>query len=201
MPPYSLKAANCQLTPILPADMDRVYEYCQDREIQRWTAVPVPYRMEDAAVFTVEYCSKGWADPITAERVWGIRIAAADGSSYLAGTVGLRPDGTGAVEIGYLLAPDCRGRGYGMAAVAAVVDHALDPDGLNMRRVLWKAYVGNWPSRVLAVRCGFTIEGTIRSESVVRGQTQDMWIATILASDLHDQPDMWAQHKLVRPWH
>jgi len=181
--------------------MDRIYEYCQDPEIQRWTCVPVPYRMEDAAVFAVEFCSKGWVEPMTHERVWGIRVPSVDNAGYLAGSVALRPDGTGAVEIGYALAPECRGQGYGMAAVSAVVDHALNPDGLNMRRVLWRAYVGNWPSRVLAVRCGFTIEGTIRSEAVLRGEAKDMWVGTILATDLADRPDMWAQHNLVRPWH
>ncbi|MCL1898371.1 MAG: GNAT family N-acetyltransferase [Micrococcales bacterium] len=200
MAPYSLDASNCTLTPIVPADMDRVYEYCQDEEVQRWTMVPVPYRMEDAAVFTVEYCALGWDDPLDHERVWGIRVPGVQGGLYLAGSIGLRPDGPGSVEIGYLVAPDCRRRGLATAAVSAVVEHALSPNGLGMRRVLWKTFVGNWPSRTLAVRCGFTVEGTIRSDQLVRGEAKDVWIGTILASDMDNRAELWAQRNLVRPW-
>ena len=200
MAPYSLAAANCQLTPIELADVDRIYEYCQDEQIAQWTSVPAPYRIEDATSFVSEVCPGGWEDPISTERTWGIRVTGPNGQPYLAGSVGLRPDGPGSVEIGYLLAPDCRGLGYGVAAVGAVVEHALSPNGLGMRRVLWQAYVGNWPSRVLAVRCGFTIEGTIRSHAMVRGEAKDMWVGTILASDLENRAERWAQRNLATPW-
>jgi len=174
-----------------------MFEYCQDPEVQQWTAVPVPYRMEDAAVFAVEYCSKGWDEPLDHERVWGIRVPDAEGGHYLAGTVGIRPDGPGSVEIGYLVAADCRRQGLGTAAVSAVLDHALNPDGMGMRRVLWKAQVGNWESRRLAVRCGFTVEGTVRSDQVVRGEPKDVWIGTILAADLENRAEVWAERELA----
>jgi len=200
--PYGLSARLCELTPIIPADADRVYEYCQDPEIQRWTEVPVPYRLEDAARFTVDTCAKGWDNPMTSVRVWGIRVPDESGRPVLAGSVGLKPDGPSSVEIGYLIAPEFRGQGICTAAVQVVVAHALEPepDGLGMRRVLWQAMVGNWPSRVLAVRCGFTVEGTIRSHCISRGEGVDIWIGTLLASDLESMPDLWEQHNLVRPW-
>ena len=200
MAAYSLDGTKCTLTPIVPADMDRIYEYCQDEEIQQWTAVPVPYRMEDAAVFAVDYASKGWDDLLDHERVWGIRVFDAAGEPHLAGTVGLKPDGPGSAQIGYLVAADCRRQGLATDAVNTVIEHALSLSGLGLRRILWKAYVGNWASRTLAVRCGFTVEGTIRSDELVRDQAKDVWIGTILASDLSNRAELWAQRNLVKPW-
>ncbi|MDR3107592.1 MAG: GNAT family N-acetyltransferase [Bifidobacteriaceae bacterium] len=200
MKPYSLVGELCELTPYEPADTQRVFDYCQDPEIQRWTTVPVPYRMEDAAVFTTSIAQKGWDGEIDEhERVWAIRTPGEGGKPYLAGSVGLRPDPPGrSVEIGYLVAADCRGRGLATDAVRTVVAHALGE--LGMRRVIWHAAVGNWPSRRLAVRCGFTIEGTIRSQLVQRGQALDAWVATILAADLAKQEGYFMADGRVRLW-
>ncbi|MDR3106739.1 MAG: GNAT family N-acetyltransferase, partial [Bifidobacteriaceae bacterium] len=178
-----------------------VFDYCQDPEIQRWVPVPAPYRLEDAAVFTTSLAQKGWADDSLTkeERTWAIRIPGEDGRPYLAGAVSLKPDPPGkSVEIGYLVAADCRGRGLATDAVNTVVAHALLE--LGMRRVLWQAIVGNWPSRRLAVRCGFTVEGSLRSQILQRGQALDGWVATILAEDLPKKDGYWTEDGRVRLW-
>jgi RimJ/RimL family protein N-acetyltransferase len=95
----------------------------------------------------------------------------------------LRPDGTGSAEIGYLLAPDCRGRGYATTAVRTVLRHALHPDGMGLRRVVWRAVPGNWASRRVAERSGIRVEGTIRGEMLQRGEARDAWLGTIVAGD------------------
>ncbi|MDR1442538.1 MAG: GNAT family N-acetyltransferase [Bifidobacteriaceae bacterium] len=181
---YSLAAKLCELTPFQPEDTQRVFDYCQDSDIQRWTAVPVPYGPKDATSFVEGASQNGW-DWETGgsdERVWAIRVRA-DGASILAGSVGLRPDPPGqSLEIGYLLAPDCRGRGLASDAVLTVTAHALRD--LGMRRVLWRAAVGNWGSRRVAERCGFRVEGAVRSQVVIRGDVLDGWIGTALAEDL-----------------
>ncbi|MDR0591695.1 MAG: GNAT family N-acetyltransferase [Bifidobacteriaceae bacterium] len=200
MNPYSLAGELCQLTPFAAADTERVFDYCQDAEIQRWVPVPVPYRMEDAAVFTTGAAQKGWETELTgADRNWAIRVPGPDGRPYLAGSVGLKPDPPGkSVEVGYLVAADCRGRGLATDAVNTVVAHALRD--LGMRRVLWQAAVGNWPSRRLAVRCGFKVEGTLRSQLILRGQAVDGWVATILAEDLAQKDGYWTEDGRVRLW-
>jgi RimJ/RimL family protein N-acetyltransferase len=188
------------LTPFTPADTERVFDYCQDPEIQRWTPIPVPYRMEDAAIFATGAAQKGWDGDITEHpRDWAIRIQGEDSKPYLAGSVGLKPNPPGkSVEVGYLVAADCRGRGLATDAVRTVVGHALRD--LAMRRVLWQAVVGNWGSRRLAVRCGFTVEGTLRSQLVLRGQPFDGWIGTILAEDLAKDDGYWTADGRVRLW-
>ncbi|MDR2381738.1 MAG: GNAT family N-acetyltransferase [Bifidobacteriaceae bacterium] len=200
MEPYSLRGELCELTPFNPADTQRVFDYCQDGEIQRWVPVPVPYRMEDAAVFTTSTAQKGWGGPgLVAERTWAIRQLGPDGKPYLAGAVCLRPNPPGAsAEIGYLLAADSRGRGLATDAVNTAVGHAIRD--LGMRRVYWQALVGNWASRRLAVRCGFKVEGTLRSQLIIRGVAADAWVGTILAEDLASDDGYWTADGRVRLW-
>jgi RimJ/RimL family protein N-acetyltransferase len=190
----------CQLTGFGPADAQRVFDYCQDPEICRWTPLPTPYRLEDAATFITMVAEKGWDGDITEfERAWAIRLPGADGKPYLAGSIGLKPNPPGkSVEIGYLVAADCRGRGLATDAVNTVVAHALGD--LGMRRVLWQAVVGNWPSRRVAVRCGFKIEGTVRSQLVIRGQAFDGWIGSVVAQDLAKDDGYWTKDGRVRLW-
>jgi RimJ/RimL family protein N-acetyltransferase len=198
MKPYSLVGELCELTPFQPADTQRVFDYCQDPEIQRW--VPVPYRMEDAAIFTTGAAEKGWDGEIAEhDRVWAIRVAGEDGKPRLAGSVGLKPNPPGkSAEVGYLVAADCRGRGLATDAVNTVVAHAFHD--LGMRRVIWQAIVGNWPSRRLAVRCGFRVEGTLRSQLILRGQPVDGWFGTILPSDVAKRDGYWTSDGRARLW-
>ena len=64
------------------------------------------------------------------------------------------PDGDGAVEIGYGLAPSARGRGIGTAAVRALTGWVEAQPGV--RRITAEVLVGNLPSRRLLERLGFT---------------------------------------------
>jgi RimJ/RimL family protein N-acetyltransferase len=186
---------------LTPEDAPRIFEYCQDPEVQRWTSVPSPYTLADAEEHIAKATTTGWSEPLEGERTWGIRVLSDDGQWLLAGSVGLRPDGHGALEVGYLLAADCRGGGLGTRAVRAAVEHALKPkpEGMGARRVLWTAFVGNWASRRLATRCGFTIEGTVRSHVVSKAGPVDCWIGTILAADLDRQTMMPLGAKLAVP--
>ena len=105
--------------------------------------------------------------------------------------IGLGLDGQGSAEIGYWLAAEARGSGLMTETVRLVADHAFDPKGLGLQRLIWHASVGNWASRRVAWRLGFTVEGTIRAHLPKHGERQDAWVATLLAGDPM-QP--------VRPW-
>jgi RimJ/RimL family protein N-acetyltransferase len=90
------------------------------------------------------------------------------------------------------MAPWGRGAGGATRAVALVLDHAFDPDGLDLVRVAWLAYVGNWPSRRIAWRAGFRLEGTIRLEAVQRdGIRRDSWVGTLLRGDPREPNEPW----------
>jgi RimJ/RimL family protein N-acetyltransferase len=178
------------------SDVERVRAYCQDTDVRLWTAVPSPYGRADAHEFITGIQAKGWAEGT--ELMWAIREFDSTSTLRLAGTVGLKLDGHGSGEIGYLLAADSRGRGLATVAVRAVLRNALDRDGLKLRRVVWKAVVGNWASRQVAVRAGFTIEGTIRSETVLHGRARDAWVGTVIAGDAALENGTWADIPIQR---
>ncbi|MFP5336655.1 MAG: GNAT family N-acetyltransferase [Actinomycetes bacterium] len=98
-----------------------------------------------------------------------------------AGEVGLRPDGQGAAQLGFGLAPWARGRGLMSAAVRLALTWGFAEAGLTV--VHWRAPVGDWASRRVAWACGFRIEGTVRGLETRRGERRDAWIGSILPED------------------
>ncbi|MFJ3220968.1 GNAT family N-acetyltransferase [Kitasatospora sp. NPDC086801] len=167
------------------SDVDAVLAACQDAEIQRWTVVPSPYRREDAEYFVRDLAANGWR---TGEnRIWCVFER---GSDVLVGTQGLvlRHGDPGAAEVGWWATKEFRGRGYTVEAARAVARHGLVELGL--RRLEWQAYVGNEGSRAVAEKVGYRFEGTLRSYAEQRGVFHDAWVASLLASDLPDLPDL-----------
>lgn len=157
------------------ADVDVVTRHCQDPDVRAWTAIPVPYSTAEALAF-IESVERGAVDG--SAWTWGIRE-----SGRLVGMIGLEVQAHASAEIGYWLAREARGRGLMDLAVAAVVGHAFDAAGLGLDRLSWQAYVGNWPSRRVAERAGFTIEGTVRGHAPQRKTRRDAWIGSLLRED------------------
>ena len=62
-------------------------------------------------------------------------------------------------EVGFLLANGAWGRGYGLEAMRAVVDHAA---ALGLKRLWARAHAGNQRSERLLQRLGFEEEGYLR---------------------------------------
>lgn len=176
MPPVTLRTPRLELSPPVEADVDAIFEACQDELVQRYTTVPSPYRREDAEGF-VRLVAQWW-DADT-EHTWAIR---ADG--VLAGVIGLRRTGTGGAEIGYWMAPAARRRGHLVEAALAVVDWGFSPEGMGLVRIEWRAVAGNVGSARAARALGFDYRGTLRSALVSgAGARHDGWIADLLASD------------------
>lgn len=174
------------LQPPTEADVESITRACQDREIAQWVPVPQPYGEQDARSFVANVAAPGWESG--AELTWGVREP--DGT--LLGMVGLHRIGSGTAEIGYWLAPWARHRGVMTRAVALLLDMALDPDGLDLVRVTWRAVVGNWPSRRVAWRAGFRVEGTLRAELEHRdGVRRDAWVGTVLRGDPRRPNEPW----------
>lgn len=169
-------------------DVDEITRLCQDPAIQEWTTVPSPYARRDAVEFLDRLVGPGWAQD--AERTWGVRTA--DGA--LAGMVGLsRRDARGA-EVGYWLGPDHRGRGLLHRALVLLLEHAFtsaEHGGMDVDRVEWRAYAGNWASWRAAWRVGFTFEGAFRLGGVQRGRRRDEWVGAILRGDPREPTRPW----------
>lgn len=134
------------------SDVDAIYQACQDRDIQRFTLVPVPYTRADAEHFVTVVAPS----PGSVTRV----MITPDGE--LAGCIGIDlrddPDGLPTVgSVGYWTAPGFRGRGYMTEALRAVVDDAFTDLGL--RKLRWSALAENQASARVAARAGFRFTG------------------------------------------
>ena len=172
-----LDAGPVTLRPPAEKDLDHMVAACRDSESVRWTNVPVPYDVPDARWFLDERCRTRWLAGTSAA------FAIADSTDRFAGTVDLRIDPTDhdVAELGFLVAPWARRRGYATAAVRAAC--AWGFDALGLTRIVWRAHVGNVGSRRVAELAGFVAEGVQRSSCEQRGERRDGWVAGLLATD------------------
>lgn len=177
MEPVTLSTGRLLMRTVGPKDTQTVYEAAQDPDIQRWTTIPSPYLYEHARSFTEQLAPEGWADGSTL--TWGLFLPEGE---ELVGMLGLTMRSMSSAEIGFWGTKEHRGNGYVTEAVLTAARFAFVD--LSIDRVEWRAEVGNTPSRAVAVRTGFTLEGTLRSALIHQGVRRDCWIGSLLPSDL-----------------
>jgi len=168
-PQPTLTAGDVRLRPIDPdRDLDAVVATATDPETVRWTTVPTPISRADVAAFLR-------ADLWTYGT--GARFAVCGLDDAYAGTMDLRldRDDAGLADVGYVTAPWARGRGHATAALRAVSDWGFAAFGL--KRIEWRAHVGNDGSRRAAEKAGFVYEGRQRAGCPQRGTRHDCWLA------------------------
>jgi RimJ/RimL family protein N-acetyltransferase len=174
--PAALETERLILRAPIAADLDAIFEACQDAEIQQWTVIPSPYRREDAAYFIEELAREGWRSG--RNPIWCVLEKE---TGTLVGTQSLTARGPGAAEVGFWTTAEARGRGYGVEALRAVAHWAFT--ARELRRLEWVAYAGNEPSLAMARKAGFTLEGTLRSYGAQRGVWLDCWMGSLLATE------------------
>lgn len=176
--PITLTTDRLLLRPFTPDDTDAVYEACQDPDIQRWTVVPSPYARADAEFFTERLSPEGWRDG----SMYNFAVVPRAGGP-LAGALGInRRTGPGLYEVGFWTAREQRGRGYTAEAVLCAARWSFTALGCD--RLEWKAETGNLPSRAVALRAGFRMEGEQRSGLLNKGVRRDAWTGALLPADL-----------------
>jgi RimJ/RimL family protein N-acetyltransferase len=181
--PVRLHTTRLTLSVPTAADIDAVYEACQDAAIQRYTTVPSPYERSHAEGFITRAHTR-WAEGV--EATWALRE-----DETLAGMVGLHGityGGSG--ELGYWMAAPARGRGLLTEACRAVLDWGFDTSGAALQRIEWRAVVGNEPSARVARALGFRYEGVLRRALVNSFGRDDGWIAGLLPGD-DRTPQAW----------
>ncbi|MDX6326121.1 MAG: hypothetical protein QOK15_2475 [Nocardioidaceae bacterium] len=193
--------APVRLRPHRATDAVGALEQCLDPLSRQWTTVPLDYTLDDAKRFVMHAMPGGWLD----DTEWAFAVDAVDddGEARYAGTVSLRNEGDARAEIAYGSHPWVRGRGVMERALRLLLDWGFAERGL--RTVIWWANRGNWASRKLAWRLGFTVEGAPRQWLAQRGQLLDAWVGTLLAGDLRaptipwlDPPRLVAPHVVLR---
>ncbi|MFF7737154.1 GNAT family N-acetyltransferase [Streptomyces sp. NPDC007984] len=176
MDPVTLTTDRLLLRTVGAQDTDAVYDACQDPDIQRWTTIPSPYLGEHARSFTEQLVPDGWADG--SMFTFGVFLH----SGELAGMISITLRALGMGELGFWAVKEHRANGYITEAALTTCRWAFTQAALD--RVEWRAEVGNRASRAVAQRAGFTIEGTLRSAMNNNGVRRDIWVGSLLPSDL-----------------
>lgn len=124
---------------------------------REWRALRLRALAVDPAAFGSTLAD--WSGPRDAEERWRRRLADVPVNLLLdldgepAGMVAAVPADDAVELISLWVAPEARGRGVGLAAVAAVVELAGD------RPVVLSVRAANGPAVALYTRCGFVDEG------------------------------------------
>ena len=175
-----------------PVDVQGAYEQATDPVSRQWTTVPVPYTVADAEHFVGRLCPSGWVD----ESEWAFAVEAVDGGERrYAGTISLRERGDRRAEVAFGSHPWARGRGIMTRAVDLLLDWGFEERGLCT--VIWWANKGNWASRKLAWRLGFTIGGQVPQWLPQRGELLDAWVGALRSTDPRVPRHAWLDAPVV----
>lgn len=153
-----------------------VDELLTDSDVLRFTRVPVPVPPN---------FPETWLERYEDGRRAGTREAFAivdDGSEAFLGVALAvhisREDRM--IELGYIVAPEARGRGVAGEALRQLTEWAFGEGALRVE--LWIDVV-NEPSKRVAARCGYVREGVLRSIHFRQGQRHDFEIWSRLPTD------------------
>jgi len=165
-----------RLVPLGPQHLPAVTELVQDPLSLRHTRIPEP----PPPGFAEE-----WYARYETARGDGTREAFAiedETGSFLG--VALAPEidrATRTVELGYMVAPEARGRGVATEALRLSTEWALSE--LGAERIELVIAVDNERSKLVAERCGYVCEGVLRSVFLKQGVRRDMEIWSRLPTD------------------
>ena len=148
----------------------------EDPDVQRFTRIPVPVPTDFA---------RTWIDAYERGRSDGTRegFAVVDGAgAFLGLALAVRIEREAAeVELGYLVAPAARGRGVATEALRLLTAWAFAE--LGAQRIELVISVDNPASRRVAERCGYVLEGVLRSVYVKPGVREDAELWSRLPTD------------------
>ena len=179
MIPVTLHTERLELSTPTTADIDAIFDACQDPEVQRWTTVPVPYERKHAVGFIDAVVGPGWENGT--ETTWALRL-----EGQLIGVVSLFDIGHGKAALGYWMHSGFRRLGLLGEACRAVIDFGFSPapEGLGLQCIAWRAFDGNIGSASAARPLGFRFDGVLRLTAVAKdGTLTNDWVASILATD------------------
>ena len=160
------------------ADVPALIEACRDPAVVRWTRVPEDYNEAKAAEWA-ERSERMLADGS------GLPLVIADANSdRFIGSIGINHIDCEErrCDVRYFLAPHARGRGAMTHAIRLLAAWAFD--NLPVDRIEVLVQPENEPSRRAAERAGFTLEGILRSHTIINGGRRDMCSYSLLRGEL-----------------
>src|SRR5215218_2528162 len=165
-----------RLEPLATEHIEGLDALALDPDVQLNTYVPSPPPADFGRTWLKRY-ERGREEG-TRE---GFAIVDAEDGSFLGIAVAVRIDEeANEAELGYILAPEARGRGAATEALRQLTEWGF---ARGFQRLELRGDAGNVASRRVAERCGYTLEGILRSVYFKEGRRTDMFIYSRLPGD------------------
>jgi RimJ/RimL family protein N-acetyltransferase len=157
-----IETARLILRPMTEADIAPVAAGLDNFNVSRHTGrIPFPYSEADAADFLAWHRGLGDGSLTLCADIKGGRQAVGMFSYQ-------KLDGDAAPELGYWLAEDVWGKGYGFEAARAMADNAFHVDGHT--KLVASYHLGNEASRKILERIGFRFVENAMGHSLAQGR-------------------------------
>jgi RimJ/RimL family protein N-acetyltransferase len=171
-----------RLVPLDDEHLPDVAALVADPDVVRFTRFPAPL----PAGFIAQWHARYRDGHAAGTRAAFVIVDAA--GAFLGLALAVRIDSVAReAELGYMLAPDARGRGVATHALCQLSDWAFGT--LGAQRLGLLISTDNQASSRVAQRAGFTREGVLRSLYVKEGLRSDTEVWSLLPSDARpDQP-------------
>jgi RimJ/RimL family protein N-acetyltransferase len=167
-----------RLEPVDESHLEAIAALVRDPLTLRYTRIPEPPPPDFARTWLQSYVDgrrKGTRE--------GFAITDPDGAFLglaLAPTIERE---AATAELGYVVAPEARGRGVATGALRLLTAWALDEGIVRLELLI---ATENQASKKVAARCGYEIEGTLRCVYVKPGRREDEEIWSLLAAGVGD---------------
>ncbi len=176
-PPGPISDGVVALVPLAEKHLAGLEAVGNDPLVQRFTRIPEPFGSPEAARWLALY-EQGWEDGSRA----GFAILETATGAFLGmiAFVVLRLESLEA-EVGYIVAPEARGRGVANRALTLLTRWGFE--SLGLQRLELRAELENPASLKVAERCGYVREGTLRGVHLKGVRRGDMALYARLAAD------------------
>ena len=172
-----LNTERLYLRRILPSDAMNMFAYSKEAAVTEFLLWE-PHPDEDYTRQYVEYLQERYE--LGDYFDWAIVHAESRSMIGTCGFTRILPEER-AAEIGYVLNPSFRGKGYAREALSAVLNFGFATLGLH--RIYARIIRENQPSIRLAEACGMQREGLLREAVFLRGEYRDIAIYAKLSTD------------------
>lgn len=156
------------LRPLAEADIDAIYQSCQDPLIPKFTTVPAKYTIDLAQGFVREKTPQLFQEHKAIHWIFTINKEVSPSALKVAGETFLGPfsihnieESNHIGEIGYWLNKDVRGHGYGTIACKMITNFAFET--LGFRRLAGIVDNNNETSKKVLLSAGYKHEGLMKS--------------------------------------
>jgi RimJ/RimL family protein N-acetyltransferase len=167
-----------KISQLIADDAEALFQYRSDPTVCRYQSFE-PSSLDDAKALINDLQSNSFDVPGSWFQ-FGIRLRE---TGLLIGDLGVHfmDYDSRQVEIGFTLAPDYQGRGYGTEAVSALIDYLLGP--LHKHRVFASVDPRNKASIALMNRIGMRQEAHFRESLWFKGEWADDLVFAVLKSE------------------